>query len=109
MQFTEYEVPDSVVLQQLVWVIMDLGEKLIARGTTKLRYICLIDAQDTNRVLTFRTRGDAKRGYTYGKFDVKPEAAQYILEQYGVSIPEFVENRAMYLQPVECMLALEKC
>jgi phage pi2 protein 07 len=109
MSFKEFSIDEDVILSEVVWVIMDLHEKLIARGTTKNRYITLVNTPDQNRVLTYASSGWAKQGYKEGKFQLHKEGVEsYITREYGVTAEEFLENRAMYLKPVEVMMTMER-
>lgn len=107
--YVEISIGEDVILKEVMWVIMDLGEKLIARGTTKNRYLVHIDTPDQNRVLTYASHGWAQQGYKEGKFQLhKEDVEDYIIREYGVTAKEFLQNRAMYLKPVEVEMTLEK-
>lgn len=102
--------PKKYIVCELAWVIMDHEEGLIARGTTKNRYLCMVDVtQDTNRILTYPNRVLCERGYIEGKFDLRtPAVGRYIKETYGVTAKEFLESRSVFLKAVEAELTLEK-
>lgn len=100
--------PGELLVSEVLWVIMDLKENLIARGTTKRRYICHVDDRDDNRVLTYVDFGIAERGYTYGKFELKESVGEYIEDHYQITPKEFLRDRDLYLKPVEVELIIRK-
>lgn len=105
----EFTYNEDIILQEVVWVIMDLQGGLIARGTTKNRYLALIRIPDQNRILTYSSQGWAKQGYKEGKFQLHKEGVkEYIQKHYGLTAKEFLRDRAMYLKPVEAEMTLEK-
>jgi len=100
--------PD-IIVQELLWLIMDINENLIARGTTKNRYLTLRDTPDSNRVLTYMSQSWAEQGYAEGKFKLhKQGVEQYIIETYNVNAREFLENREIYLKAVEAEMTIQR-
>jgi len=99
----------NVIVCELLFVIMDLNEQLIARGTTKNRYLSLASEPDKNRVLTYTNHAWALQASREGNFQLHQEGVEdYIIRTYDVAAQEFLNNRAMYLKPVEVELTLEK-
>ncbi len=100
---------ENVIVCELLFIIMDLGERLIARGTTKNRYLSLVEMPDKNRVLTYQNHFWAEQSCKEGKFQLHQEGVEdYIIRTYDVTASEFLENKAAYLKPVEVEMTMEK-